>query len=95
MRVELNYGRGKMPFELPDDWDVRVISKRAMPVIADPAAAMRAAVANPVGAPALAELARGKTSACILILTRSVGEQSALATTPEENPAATLRSADS
>ena len=74
MRVELNYGRGKMPFELPDDWDVRVISKRAMPVIADPAAAMRAAVANPVGAPALAELARGKTSACILIcdITRPV-----------------------
>ena len=41
MRVELNYGKGKLPVDLPDDWEVRVIRKKAMPVTADPAAAVR------------------------------------------------------
>ena len=74
MRIELNYGKGKLPVDLPDDWDVRVIAKLPMPVLADPAAAVRAALAGPVGAPPLAEAARGCTSACILIcdITRPV-----------------------
>ena len=74
MRVELNYGKGKLPVDLPDDWEVRVIRKKAMPVTADPAAAVRTALAAPVGAPPLAEAARGRASACILIcdITRPV-----------------------
>jgi nickel-dependent lactate racemase len=74
MRVELNYGKGKLPVELRDDWDVRVIGKKAMPVVADPAAAVRGALAKPVGAPPLAEEAKGCRTACILIcdITRPV-----------------------
>jgi nickel-dependent lactate racemase len=74
MWVELNYGKGKLSVELDDDWDVRLIAKAAMPVIADPAAAVAAALAAPVAAAPLADAARGGTSACILIcdITRPV-----------------------
>ena len=74
MRIELSYGRGTLPLQLPDDLEVTVVRKPAMPVLADPAAAVRAALAAPVGARPLAEEARGAASACILIcdLTRPV-----------------------
>jgi len=74
MRVELNYGKGRLPVDLPDDWDVEVIRKRAMPAAVDPAAAVAGALAQPVGAPPLIEAARGRRSACILIcdITRPV-----------------------
>jgi nickel-dependent lactate racemase len=73
-RIELNYGRGRLPVALPDEIDLRVIRKRQMPVLPDPEAAIREALAAPTGAPPLAELARGKKSACILIcdITRPV-----------------------
>ena len=53
---------------------VTVIRKPAMPVVADPAAAVRAALEDPVGAQPLAIEARDKSSACILIndITRPV-----------------------
>ena len=41
MHVELNYGKGKLPVELRDDWDVRVIGKKAMPILANPTTAVR------------------------------------------------------
>ncbi len=74
MRVELNYGKGKLPVDLPDDWDIQVIAKLPMPVLSDPAAAVRRALARPIDAPQLAEAARGRSSACILIcdITRPV-----------------------
>ena len=37
MRVHLNYGRGQRAVDLPDDLDVTVIAKQAMPLLADPA----------------------------------------------------------
>jgi nickel-dependent lactate racemase len=73
-RIELNYGRGRLPVALPDEIDVRVIRKRQMPVLPYPEAAIREALAEPTEAPPLADLARGKESACILIcdITRPV-----------------------
>jgi nickel-dependent lactate racemase len=73
-RIELSYGRGRLGVALPDRIDLRVIRKRPMPVLPDPEAAVRAALAGPTGAPPLAELAKGKNSACILIcdITRPV-----------------------
>jgi nickel-dependent lactate racemase len=74
MRIELNYGKGKLPVELPDDWDVTVIGKKPMPVLSDPVAAVEAALTAPVGAPPLEEAVSGCRSACILIcdITRPV-----------------------
>ncbi len=74
MRIELSYGKSGLPVELADDLAVTVIRKPPMPLLPDPEAAIRAALAAPVGVPALAALAAGKQSACILIcdITRPV-----------------------
>ena len=58
MRVDLNYGRGTLPVELADDLEVTVVRKPPMPVLAQPEAAIEQALAKPVDAPPLAELAR-------------------------------------
>jgi nickel-dependent lactate racemase len=73
-RVELNYDRGSLAVDLPDELEVRVIRKPPMPLLADPDAAVAEALARPVQAPPLAQLARGARSACILIcdITRPV-----------------------
>jgi len=73
-KVELSYGRGRLALDLPDDLEVTVIRKPGMPVIPDPQEAVRSALVEPISAPPLRELARGKGSACILIcdITRPV-----------------------
>jgi nickel-dependent lactate racemase len=74
MRVELMYGRGTLPVELPDDLDVTVIRKPAMPVLPDPKGAIARALENPIVSSPLSALARGPQTACILIcdITRPV-----------------------
>jgi nickel-dependent lactate racemase len=74
MEVELSFGRGTIPVRLPDDLDVTVVRKPAMPAYEDPAGAVAGALAAPVEARPLVEEARGKRSACILIcdITRPV-----------------------
>jgi nickel-dependent lactate racemase len=74
VRIELNYGRGKLPVELADTLDLTVIRKPAMPLLSDPDAAVRQALAAPVNCAPLAQLAQGKRSACIAIcdITRPV-----------------------
>lgn len=74
MRIDLNYGKGHLPVDLDDHWDVSVIRKPEMPVQADPSAAVEAALATPVGSASLVEEAKGKSSACVLIcdITRPV-----------------------
>jgi len=73
-RVEIAFGRGSLPVNLPPGAQATVIRKASMAKLPDPGAAVRAALARPVGARALAELARGRRSACILIcdITRPV-----------------------
>jgi nickel-dependent lactate racemase len=60
--------------EIDPAWDVTVIRKPEMPLLADAAGAVRAALAAPAGAPPLAQLARGAKTACILVcdITRPV-----------------------
>jgi nickel-dependent lactate racemase len=72
--IDLLYGRGTLPVVPPPGCVPTVIRKRAMPVLAEPRAAVEQALAAPVGCPPLRELARGKRSACILIcdITRPV-----------------------
>jgi lactate racemase len=67
MKYLMNYGRTGLELDLPDHWDVTVIGKKPMPVLADPAAAMVEALKRPVGARTLAREAKGRSSACILI----------------------------
>ena len=57
MQVELNYHRGTLPVTVAPDWRATVVRKPAMPILADPSAAVAQALNQPVGAPPLAELA--------------------------------------
>lgn len=74
MDVSLNYGRGALRVSLPDNVVPTIIRKPEMPVLGAPMASVEAALAEPVGSASLAEIARGKSSACILIcdITRPV-----------------------
>ena len=71
MEIELAFGKDGLALTLPDTWPVTVIAKPEMPVLADPAEAMAQALAAPHGCPPLAEIVRGRASACILISPRS------------------------
>ena len=74
MTIDLLYGRGTLPVSPPAGCVPTVIEKRAVPVLAEPLAAVERALAEPVGGPSLREVTRGKRSACILIcdITRPV-----------------------
>ena len=72
--VEILYGKQGLVVPLPRTARPTVIGKRLLPVLPDPHAAVRAALAQPVDAPPYADLVRGRKSACILIcdITRPV-----------------------
>jgi nickel-dependent lactate racemase len=74
MNVNLLYGRKGIDVSLPEDIRVTVVHKHPMRPLNDPVRAVEQALDNPVGSPPLAEMARGKKSACILIcdITRPV-----------------------
>jgi nickel-dependent lactate racemase len=73
-QLELLYGKTPLKVQLPEGCQPTIIRKRAMPVLSQAKDAILKALANPVDAPTLNELARGKSSACILIcdITRPV-----------------------
>ncbi len=74
MRVTLEYGRTGLAVELPDDRLIRHLAYKDAPPLADPAGVLRHLLEHPNGTPPLAELARGRQSACIAIcdITRPV-----------------------
>ena len=74
MRVTLEYGKTGLQVELPTERVVRSLGyKNALP-LADPAAELARKLAAPTGTRPLAELARGRQSACVVIcdITRPV-----------------------
>lgn len=72
--VELNYGKGAMRANMPDNAQLTVIRKPAMPVHDDPDAAVLEALAHGVGCDSLASVARNASTASIAIcdITRPV-----------------------
>ena len=74
MDVKLLYDRDGLILKLPETAELHLIEKPPFPPAADPAAQIRTALDKPLGSPALAALAKGKRSACILIcdITRPV-----------------------
>jgi lactate racemase len=72
--VEIAFGRSGVAVAFPDEAELTVIRKAARPKLRDPRAAVCAALEHPIASRPLAELARGRTSACILIcdITRPV-----------------------
>jgi nickel-dependent lactate racemase len=74
MRITLDYGRTGLEVDLPEDRIVGPLAIKAAPPLADPEAAIAAALAQPIGTPPVATLARGRKNACILVcdITRPV-----------------------
>jgi lactate racemase len=72
--IEIAYGRGFLPVKLPAAAAPTVIRKAVLPVLPDSRTAIRDALDQPISARPLAALARGRSSACILIcdITRPV-----------------------
>jgi nickel-dependent lactate racemase len=73
-RFTLDYGRNGLEVELPADRVVGPLEIRNVPPLADPEAAVAEGLARPIGSPPLAEVARGRKTACILVcdITRPV-----------------------
>ncbi len=74
MRVKLEYGRDGLEVELPDDRVVGPLAIKPAPPLEDPTVVLRQKLSKPTGSPPLAELARGRQSACVVIcdITRPV-----------------------
>ncbi len=72
--IALSYGRGHLDITLPRGARPTVIRKQQLPKLADGTAAVIEALRNPVASKPLADLAKGRKSACILIcdITRPV-----------------------
>ncbi|HEX4883276.1 MAG TPA: nickel-dependent lactate racemase [Casimicrobiaceae bacterium] len=72
--VSLLFDRGRVGVALPPGARATVIGKHPLAKLADPGAAVAAALGRPVGAPPLRDVVRGRSSACILIcdITRPV-----------------------
>ncbi len=72
--VDIAYGRSHLHVQLPHNVKPTVIRKVVLPKLADQQGAVRLALEEPVAAQPLAQLAKGRKSACILIcdITRPV-----------------------
>ncbi len=67
MRITLDYGRTGLDVNLPEERLVGPLAIRPAPALADPESAVAAALAQPIGSPPLAQLARERRDACILV----------------------------
>ena len=74
MQVRLDYGKSGLVAELPDANLIGVLGLKPAAPLEDPTGATEAALAQPTGTRPLAELARGRRDACIVIcdITRPV-----------------------
>jgi nickel-dependent lactate racemase len=67
MEIRLDYGRSGLEVRLPDDCAVSVLEPSKGVPLEDPSAAVASALAAPIGAPPLDELARGRRDAVVVI----------------------------
>jgi nickel-dependent lactate racemase len=67
MRFHLDYGRAGLEVELPEKHVVKCLRYQPAEPLADAEAALAERLSQPNGAPPLAELARGRRDACVVI----------------------------
>lgn len=74
MRVRLDYGKTGLEVELPDANLIGVLGLAPAPALSDPSTELEQALCDPIGAPALADLAQGRRDACVVVcdITRPV-----------------------
>ncbi len=67
MEVTLDYGRTGLKVRLPERNVVKTLRYKEAPPLEDPEKALRQVLENPTGTPPLAQLARGRKNACVVI----------------------------
>lgn len=67
MRMDFAFGKAGLTVTLPDGYHYRILEARSAHALAEPAAAIDAALDSPIGCRPLRELARGKRSAAISV----------------------------
>ena len=67
MQIDLAFGKTGISVDLPEQFRYRVLEARTAVPLPDCVSALEAALDRPIGAPPLAELARGKSSAAISV----------------------------
>ena len=74
MKVDIAYGKEGLTIDVPERNLVKILRMAEKTVIPDPHEETLKSLASPAGTPPLAEMARGKTSACIVVsdITRPV-----------------------
>jgi len=74
MTVDMRYGRQGLDIELPDDINTQVLHLNPVPRLTDSGKQLEKGLRDPLGSPPLAELAAGRSDACIVIsdITRPV-----------------------
>ncbi len=74
MKIDVAFGKGKLEVDVPDANLSAIYRKKKMEKKSDPERAVREALAVPIGSPTLFRIARGKSSACIVVndITRPV-----------------------
>lgn len=74
MQIQLRYGKDGLVVEVPDENLAHLLRLNHLPILEDASAATRQALAEPIGTQPLAELARNRRDACIVVsdLTRPV-----------------------
>jgi len=71
MKVRLDHGRRGLDVTLPPDLQPLVLKRPGAPALGDESGAVEQACARPVGTPPLAELARGRRTAVVVISDRT------------------------
>jgi len=73
-RVELAYGNGRIEVEVPNKNLLALARMSPVGFLQDPVTAIQQSLLDPVGTPPLAEIAKGRSSACVVIsdITRPV-----------------------
>src|SRR6187402_2221481 len=74
MRVRLEYGRTGLEVDIPDELNVRTLAYKNAEPLSNPDQVVRELIAQPTGSRPLAELAKNRRDACIVIcdITRPV-----------------------
>jgi lactate racemase len=74
MKIKLEYGKTGLVVDVPDENIVGPIGLKPVVALKDPRSALKESLRSPIESKPLSELAKGKTSACILIcdITRPV-----------------------
>jgi nickel-dependent lactate racemase len=67
MRAQLAFGRKGIEIDLPGTHEYSFLKSPSIPALADPAAAIEAALENPIAGKSIAQLAAGKRSAAISV----------------------------